>query len=102
MRKKHFFNFVIVSTKKNILSITFILFTLGLIIFSTANISAAKKGLTLWANSVVPSLLPFFIATDLLTHTPVVDYLGRLLNKFMHPFFHVPGIRFFPFYYGNY
>lgn len=102
MKKKHFFRVVILSTKENILSIIFVLFTLGLIVFSTANISAAKKGLTLWANSVVPSLLPFFIATDLLTHTPVVDYLGHLLNKFMRPLFHVPGIRSFSFYYGNY
>jgi len=102
MRKKHFFNIFILSTKKNILSIIFVLFTLGLILFSTSNISAAKKGLNLWANSVVPSLLPFFIATDLLSHTPVVDFLGRLLNRFMRPLFHVPGIRIFSIHYGDY
>lgn len=101
MKKKHFFKIFVLSTKKNILSILFVLFTLGLILFSTANISAAKRGLSLWANSVVPSLLPFFIATDLLSHTPVVDYLGRLLNRFMRPIFHVPGIRIISFYHGN-
>lgn len=100
MKKKHFFNTFLVLTKNNILSMIFVLFTLGLILFSTANISAAKKGLSLWANSVVPSLLPFFIATELLGHTPIVDYLGRLLNKLMKPLFHVPGIGSFPFIMG--
>ena len=100
MNKKHFFKIVKLPTRETILSVTFAVFTLGLIIFSSSNISAAKKGLTLWANSVVPSLLPFFIATELLSHTPAIDYLGRLLNRFMRPLFHVPGLRIFSFYYG--
>lgn len=101
MKKKHICKIIFLSTKENILSILSILFTLGLLLFSTANITAAKKGLSLWANSVVPSLLPFFIATDLLRHTPVVDYLSRAFNRFMRPLFHVPGCRFFSFSDGN-
>ena len=101
MKKKRFSKILIVSTKENVLSILFVLFTLGLILFSTANITAAKKGLTLWANSVVPSLLPFFIATELLSHTPIVDYLGYICQRFMKPLFHVPGSRFLSIFNGN-
>lgn len=68
-----------------------ILFTLSLIIFSKANLEAAKSGLTLWFNSVVPSLFCFFVATELLSHTFVVSWLGKILNKLMKPLFNVPG-----------
>lgn len=67
------------------------MFTVLLIIFSKDNFYAAKQGLNLWANSVVPSLLPFFIATELLFHTNIIYYLGKMLNGIMRPIFNVPG-----------
>ena len=79
------------SLKKSIIPILFCIFTLFLIIFSKDNLMAAKQGLNLWANSVVPSLLPFFIATELLLHTNIIFYLGKFLNTIMRPIFNVPG-----------
>lgn len=81
-----------INLKKNFLSLILCLFIICLLIFSQSNISAAKSGLSLWANSVVPSLFPFFIAIELLNHTNVAHILGKLLNKFMKPLFNVPGI----------
>ena len=52
---------------------------------------AIKKGLSLWANSVVPSLFPFFVATELLMNTNFVNVLGRFLNKIMKPLFNIRG-----------
>lgn len=86
--------------KKLFIPICICLFTMFLLIFSNANLSSAKTGLALWANSVVPSLLPFFIATELLGYTNVISILGRLLNKFMRPIFNVPGEGAFPFIMG--
>ena len=77
--------------KNNILSIAFLFFTICLVIFSNSNLIAAKSGLKLFANSVVPSLLPFFIATELLSNTNIIQVFGTLLNKFMRPIFNVPG-----------
>jgi|GEM_PF-4864913 len=88
-------NFIIISIKKLILPLTFCSFTLALIIFSKDNLVAAKSGISLWANSVLPALLPFFIATELLSHTSIIPYLGKTLNKFMRPIFNVPGIGSF-------
>ena len=59
-----------------------------------------KLGLALWADSVLPALLPFFIATELLSYTNVIPFLGRMLNKFMRPVFNVPGEGAFPFIMG--
>lgn len=66
-------------------------FTVFLILYSSDNLLAAKNGLFLWASSVVPCLLPFFIATELLCYTNIISFLGKFLNKFMRPVFNVPG-----------
>ena len=89
-------NFIFINLKKNFLSILFVLFAIGLIAFSRDNLEASKNGLTLWVNSVVPSLLPFFIACELLSQTNIIDILGRKLNRIMKPLFNVPGEGAFP------
>jgi len=81
-----------INFKKNIISIMFFLFTICLIIFSKANITAVKNSLNIWVNNVIPSLLPFFIATELLNHTNIPIIIGNLFNKIMRPLFNVPGI----------
>lgn len=86
-------NFIFLSIRKNILPAIFCIFTICLVIFSKSNLVAAKDGLILWANNIVPSLLPFFIATELLGYTNVVTKLGKLLNPIMKPVFNIPGIR---------
>ena len=92
--------FLVFNIKKSFLPIIICLFTILLLIFSSTNLSSAKTGLALWANSVVPSLLPFFIATELLGYTNVISILGKLLNKLMKPIFNVPGEAAFPFIMG--
>ena len=84
-------NFYVIKLKRNIFSIIFLVFTLSLLLFSKTNLSAVKSGLSLWANSVIPSLFPFLVATELLMHTNIVNQLGFILNKFMKPLFNIPG-----------
>jgi sporulation integral membrane protein YlbJ len=97
---KHKFNFILLSFKRNILPTLFLLFTICLVIFSKENLQATKSGLLLWTNSVVPALLPFFIATELLSYTNLTNKLGKLLNKYMRPIFNVPGIGAYAFIMG--
>ena len=96
----HKIKFLVFNMKKSFIPICICLFTIFLLVFSNANLSSAKTGLALWANSVVPSLLPFFIATELLGYTNVISILGKLLNRFMRPLFNVPGEGAFPFIMG--
>ena len=83
--------FYIIRLKKLFLPLILILFTCSLIIFSKTNLNSAKNGLVLWANSIVPTLFPFFVATELLSHTNFTYYLGKLLNPFMKPLFNIRG-----------
>lgn len=82
----------ILNLKRNIIPITFLVFTLLLIVFSSSNILAVKTGLTLWINNIIPSLFPFFIAVELLNCTNIPKILGKSLNKIMRPLFNVPGV----------
>lgn len=83
--------FYIVKIKNNFLPLVFLLFTICILIFSRSNLSAVKSGLSLWVNSVVPSLFPFFVSTELLMHTNVIYNLGHIFNKFMKPLFNIRG-----------
>ena len=98
--KKYKSNFIILSFKQNIIPAIFCIFTICLVVFSKSNLVAAKEGLSLWANNVVPSLLPFFIATELLSYTNTVTVLGKLLKPIMEPIFHVPGCGSYAFIMG--
>ena len=83
-----------------ILPILFVFFAISLVLFSSSNLSAAQNGLTLRATSVMPSLFPFFVATELLSYTNIVRILGRFLNKLMKPLFNVRGEGSFAFLMG--
>lgn len=68
------------------------MFTICLIIFSKSNIQAVKNSLNIWMNNVVPSLFPFFMATELLNYTNIPRTIGNMFNRIMRPLFNVPGI----------
>lgn len=93
-------NFYVIKLKRNFLTILFLIFTFCLLIFSKSNLPAIKSSLALWANSVVPSLFPFFVATELLMHTNIINYLGLILNRFMKPLFNIRGEGAFAFIMG--
>ena len=63
----------------------------ALIVFSEAGFKASLSGLRLFLDVVLPSLLPFFILSELLLSMGVVHFLGVLFEPVMRPLFNVPG-----------
>ncbi len=90
----------VLKLKSMVIPTLFVLFAISLVLFSSSNLSAAQNGLTLWATSVIPSLFPFFVATELLSYTNIVSILGRFFNKLMQPLFNVRGEGSFAFLMG--
>ena len=71
----------------------FALFIAGTIIaFPKISVDASLSGLKMWWNIVFPSLLPFFIVTELLIGFGVVTFIGALLEPIMRPIFKVSGV----------
>ena len=64
---------------------------IGLIAFPDDTVTAAKDGLSLCFNIIVPSLFPFFVLSALLVELGFARYLGRFLEKVMRPLFNVSG-----------
>ena len=56
-----------------------------------AAFDGAMRGIKLWALTLVPSLLPFLILSELLLSCGIVGYLGKFLEPLMRPLFHLPG-----------
>lgn len=84
-------SFLVINLKKYFFTIIFFLFMITLLIFSNNNLIAAQNGLALWAKNVLPTLFPFFVATELLCQTNFTYILGKLLNRLIKPIFNLPG-----------
>ncbi len=72
-----------------------VLFTLALVIYPEQGLGAAVSGLKVFWDVVLPSLLPFFILSEILLGVGVVNALGVLLEPLMRPLFSVPGVGAF-------
>lgn len=76
---------------------TMLLLTIMLIVFSEHGYHATVGALKLFFEVVFPSLLPFFIISDVLLSTGMVHYLGVYFEPLMRPLFNVPGVGSFVF-----
>ncbi len=79
-------------TKTFFLAITSIALAVALMLFPKESLDASIRGMQMWWDVVFPSLLPFFIVSELLIGFGVVTFIGSLLEPFMRPFFRVPGV----------
>ncbi len=68
-----------------------VFFVIAMISQPIAVFEGATVGLKAWWNIVFPSLLPFFIASELLMSLGIVHFMGVLLEPIMRPVFNVPG-----------
>ena len=65
--------------------------TLALLLYPQASMEAARTGLKLCGNVIIPSLFPFFVLSSLVVELGLAGYLGRLLEGLMRPLFGVSG-----------
>ncbi|RIW36299.1 sporulation integral membrane protein YlbJ [Bacillus salacetis] len=64
----------------------------SLIIFPQESFDASIRGLNMWWEIVFPSLLPFFIISELLIGFGIVKFIGVIFEPLMRPLFRVPGV----------
>ncbi|MBF8377454.1 sporulation integral membrane protein YlbJ [Alicyclobacillus mali] len=72
-----------------------VVFTLALVIYPKVGYEAGMQGLKVCWEIIIPSLLPFFIVSELLLGLGVVRGFGVLLEPLMQPLFSVPGVGAF-------
>jgi sporulation integral membrane protein YlbJ len=74
------------------LSISVTILAVSLIAYPQESLDASIRGLNMWWEIVFPSLLPFFIVSEMLIGFGVVKFIGALLEPMMRPLFKVPGV----------
>ena len=63
----------------------------SLVVFPKQSVAAAKDGLTLCMNVIIPSLFPFFVLSTLIVQLGLARLFGRILEPVMRPLFNVGG-----------
>ncbi len=63
----------------------------GLMVYSQEALEAAKNGIILCYNVIIPTLFPFFVLSALLVELGLAGYFGRLFEGIMRPLFNVSG-----------
>ena len=64
---------------------------LGLILRTELAVAAAREGVALCMQVILPSLFPFFVLSSLVVELGLTERPGRLLRRVMGPLFHLPG-----------
>lgn len=64
---------------------------LALIVWPQRSAAAAKDGLLLCYNVIIPSLFPFFVLSSLVVELGMAGYIDRAVERIMRPLFNVPG-----------
>ena len=72
-----------------LISVATITLMLILLIFPKASITGAEKGILLWFNVIVPTLLPFIIVSNLIINLKLTTYIARVFYPVLHKLFAV-------------
>lgn len=64
---------------------------ISMIIFPGVVLKSAQDGIDLWARTVLPALLPFFICTDFMISLGIPSVIGSYLKKPFQKAFGLPG-----------
>ena len=62
-------------------------FFLCMLFFPNEAFQGASSGLLLWFQTLLPSLLPFIILSNVLVHTNAIFYISNILYPIFHPLF---------------
>lgn len=71
------------------------LLTFSLVLYPEQALDAAVEGMRVFWEIVFPSLLPFFVLSEVMLGLGLVHFLGVLLEPLMRPVFNVPGVGAF-------
>lgn len=70
------------------LRIFFLLFVVFMFLYPTPAFNGAKNGLLLWFNTILPTLLPFLIVSNIIIQLNITNYVSSffypILNKLLH------------------
>ena len=81
---------------KNVISKCFLIFIIGLFnlflfLFPKEILNSSRDAIILWANNILPALLPFLIGTNILIKTEIIDLISFFCEPIMMRIFKISG-----------
>ena len=82
-----------IKLSKNIIVNSMLLLLLIIIlILPKTSMEAAKNGLLLWFNVIIPTLFPFILLSNLIINSSIINYINYLFSWLMAKLFNLPGV----------
>ena len=75
-----------------IILVFLVIFKVLFLVFPSAVLQAARDGLVLWFNNIIPALLPFMVVVNMLTSMGFAQVLGRAFAPVTKKIFGLPGV----------
>lgn len=77
--------------RDGIFGVGLLLMLFALVLLPVQSVAAARDGVELCLNVILPSLFPFFVLSTLCVELGLISGIGNLLQRWMYPLFRVNG-----------
>ncbi|QUH27418.1 hypothetical protein [Vallitalea guaymasensis] len=79
-------------SKSFIMNMILIILLLTILVLPKTSMEAAKNGLLLWFNVIIPTLFPFILLSNLIINTNIINYINYIFTGLMTRLFNLPGV----------
>lgn len=83
-----------------IINLLIIIILLVILFMPKLSMEAAKRGLLLWFNVIIPTLFPFILLSNIIVNSNIINYINYLFTPIMSKFFGLPGVSGYAFVIG--
>jgi sporulation integral membrane protein YlbJ len=83
-----------------IIPLAVVFINISIVLFPSVSVAAAREGVKLWLEAVLPSLLPFVIGVNILMFSGFCEKLGNLLDPITRRTLKLPGAGLFALFAG--
>ncbi|MCT4687383.1 hypothetical protein [Vallitalea sp.] len=80
------------ASKSFIINMILIILLLTILVLPKTSMEAAKNGLLLWFNVIIPTLFPFILLSNLIINTNIINYINYIFTRIMARLFNLPGV----------
>lgn len=87
--------------KGSLLDIIFMMLLIIILIFPNESISAAKSGLLLWFNVIIPTLFPFILISYIIINSSLIDIISKYFSPVISFLFGLSGYAGYAFIMGS-
>ncbi|MCT4544217.1 MAG: hypothetical protein N4A63_11790 [Vallitalea sp.] len=84
-------------SKNFIVNVLLISLLIIILILPQSSMEAAKEGLLLWFNVMIPTLFPFILLSNIIIHSSIISYINYIFTPIMSKLFKLPGVASYAF-----